>query len=713
MRINALVKLMTLACLAVNISSCGDLFKGDDGETKGEEVPDDIERVKAPLLKFELTNNTYESCDAIQKDVHDYFVDRNELLAEAQKRYEKKQKELEELRKKNPNNNKIAYSESVSDDTTAVGGSEEGFTNSQEEGVSESDYIKIGKYQIFTIQSDLMQVVDRKSLKLVGSIEIGDFSDVQMYSIEDKLLLVGNQFSEQEENDSDCNYAEYGLSSSEPYYNCGQKTAHGQVQQFKLAKGKLPKHVNTQNFTGVLTDSRLTGGRLITVLSDNLPLVEDEALNNNTYGYTYKSGVKIPKNPIKIVDDLISGVACNKVSIRAVRDNDFRITNIFSLDPNDITNTDASVSMLGGGDQIYMTQNSLYITKYGLNWIYGWFDYEHDEGMSEQLIVSKVNFDPDSGKVGYAASGIIKGRVKDQWAFKEYSDGSLSIMTSTGQLWSQDENIAQNHLWVLEQKDTVLDEVGGYHDFGTGEDIRSVRYIEDMAYVVTFKKTDPLFAFDMSTPTEPALLGELKIPGFSVYMHPIGDNRMVGLGFDAADQGDFAYFQGIQVSIFDVNDPKDMKRTSNEILGDRGSKSEATGDHHAFFYDEETSMVGFPLVEVVKSDDVEGYDGQYGNKLKFSGAILYNVENELEEVARVTHRDLLSEECIAQLSRGQWWSTAAKSYDINRIFKVDGNILTISRFGMKVHNLSNPEEVLKTIKYSDVDGICSQNMYYY
>ena len=95
--------------------------------------------------------------------------------------------------------------------------------------------------------------------------------------------------------------------------------------------------------------------------------------------------------------------------------------------------------------------------------------------------------------------------------------------------------------------------------------------------MVTFKKTDPLFAFDLSNPYNPQTLGELHIPGFSTYMHFMDEDHLLTIGFDAEDQGSFAYFQGVMLQIFDVSDPGAMTLEHREIIGTRGTTSDATG----------------------------------------------------------------------------------------------------------------------------------------
>src|SRR5690606_17148454 len=123
--------------------------------------------------------------------------------------------------------------------------------------------------------------------------------------------------------------------------------------------------------------------------------------------------------------------------------------------------------------------------------------------------------------------------------------------TTNGQIW--DPNVYST-ITTLDEKGSKLVELGRIDHLAPTEDIRSVRFRGDVGYVVTFKKTDPLFVLDLSDPSAPTVEGELKIPGFSTYMHPLDEGHLLTMGYDADDQGNFAWFQGIQLQIIGVSD---------------------------------------------------------------------------------------------------------------------------------------------------------------
>ncbi len=218
-----------------------------------------------------------------------------------------------------------------------------------------------------------------------------------------------------------------------------------------------------------------------------------------------------------------------------------------------------------------------------------------------------------NGTIAASGSGNVPGTILNQFAMDE-KDGYLRIATTKGEAWRTDEYASTNNLYVL---DASLTQVGAVEGLARTEQIKSVRFIGDRAYMVTFRTTDPLFVIDLSEPTAPAVLGELKIPGFSEYLHPYGDNLLLGFGQDAADLGDRAYTLGLKVSMFDVSDPASPKETATLYLGDRGSYTELLYNHKALLFDKESNVIGFPVslsaVPQQNKSDPSAYGTQYYN----------------------------------------------------------------------------------------------------
>lgn len=244
---------------------------------------------------------------------------------------------------------------------------------------------------------------------------------------------------------------------------------------------------------------------------------------------------------------------------------------------------------------------------------YGWYDGY--DATPELSVVHRFALETD-GTSSYQASGAVAGHVLNQFAMDEH-ESHLRIATTTGYVGGG--NVFST-MSVLEQQGADLATVGKVDDIAPGEDIRSVRFAGDRGFVVTFKKTDPLFVFDLAEPAMPRILSELKIPGFSTYMHMMDDTHLLTIGYDADDHGDFAYFDGVMLQIFDVSDPLDPLLAHKEIIGTRGSSSEALTNHLAFNYFAPKDLLAIPMTICEGGDD-----GSYGDEMTFSGLMVYDV----------------------------------------------------------------------------------------
>ena len=275
----------------------------------------------------------------------------------------------------------------------------------------------------------------------------------------------------------------------------------------------------------------------------------------------------------------------------------------------------------------------------------------------------------------YLASGHVKGHVLNQFSMDEY-DGHLRVATSWGKVPNPD---VHSTLSVLEQNAGELNTVGIVDEIAPHEDIRSVRFEGDRGFVVTFKKTDPLYTFDLSKPTKPRIAGELKIPGFSTYMHFLDPTHLLTIGYDAADQGSFAYFTGVLLQIFDVTDLSNPTLAHKTVIGTRGSSSEALTNHLAFNLWNDKLAVPMTICEG------GGTNGMYGTNMTFSGLIVYDVsvQDGLAERGRVAHpgpNGMYTANC------NNWWTNASSV--VERSIFMDDYVYSVARNIMRVQDLN-------------------------
>jgi len=258
------------------------------------------------------------------------------------------------------------------------------------------------------------------------------------------------------------------------------------------------------------------------------------------------------------------------------------ITTISSIDLRSPADR-VSVCVAGLESTVYASPAALYLTQpLGFSqWGFG----PGQNASREQIL--KFAFE-DAGPT-FRGEGSVQGHLAgaiDSFALGE-NDGVLGVVTST---WS-----SEHHLSLLRERQATadgeprqLEEIAHLPSQAEpapigkpGESIRSVRFVGERVYVVTFKKIDPLYIIDISRPESPRIAGEVEVPGFSDYLHPIGSDLLLGVGKDAVDMESFAWFQGVKLELFDVSDPARLSSVASIVAGMRGSQSAALGDHHA------------------------------------------------------------------------------------------------------------------------------------
>jgi hypothetical protein len=259
-----------------------------------------------------------------------------------------------------------------------------------------------------------------------------------------------------------------------------------------------------------------------------------------------------------------------------------------------------------------------------------------DSDGGEETVIHK--FSIYRGEVCYRGSGTVPGSILNQFSLDEH-DGYLRVATTIGHV-SGAGGGSRSNVYVLNETMAI---VGSLEGLAPGERIYSSRFVGDRGYLVTFKKVDPFFVIDLSDPESPQVLGYLKIPGFSSYMQPLDANHVLGLGKDTVDAagGDFAWFQGVKLSLFDVTDVDNPKELSKYVIGERGTSSEALGDHKAFLFIPSHNLVVIPvdLVEGSLLDILSAPVGLFLPDQRWQGVYVLSVtvENGIQYRGRISH----------------------------------------------------------------------------
>lgn len=251
-----------------------------------------------------------------------------------------------------------------------------------------------------------------------------------------------------------------------------------------------------------------------------------------------------------------------------------------------------TLALAAGGDLVYASADRMYVaTSQADQWPVPLVDAPlvdgpEPAGAGNGTSTGVHAFDASGDTTTYIASGQVPGWTPDRWSFSEH-EGRLRVASMLGSMWDPRESAVT----VLEEKGDLLTRVGTVAGMGRGEQIQSVRWFDDLAVIVTFRQVDPLYTVDLSDPTQPEVLGELKIPGFSAYLHPVGDDLLFGVGQDATTRG---WSRGSQVSLFDLADLADPKRLSSLGLG-RHRYSIVEEDSRSFSYLPEDRIALVPL----------------------------------------------------------------------------------------------------------------------
>ncbi len=324
---------------------------------------------------------------------------------------------------------------------------------------------------------------------------------------------------------------------------------------------------------------------------------------------------------------------------------------------------------------------------------------------TERTVIQKFSL---KNNVKYEGGASVKGSVLNQFSMDEYN-GFFRIATTTEAVWGrqpvmpvfggQEQKPVKpqlNHVYVLDSK---LKQVGKLEDIAPNERIYSARFIGDRAYLVTFKKTDPLFVINLADPTNPEILGKLKIPGYSDYLHPYDATHLIGIGKSAVEAkefgGEFAWYQGVKLSLFDVSDVEHPKEVAKYEIGDRGSDSNALHDHKAFLFDKNKNLLVIPvlLAKIDESKYPEGVpDNAYGDFV-FQGAYVFTVTPENGFVLRGTVTHATDQDV---LKSGYYWFSDSS---VKRAAFIENALYTISYNFVKANDLNT----LQLLNYVQLD----------
>ncbi len=535
-------------------------------------------------------------------------------------------------------------------------------TNTQVEGVDEADVIKTDGNYIYQVNRNRILIISAKNpakMQVVSKIEFSnnDFSPAELYIDQTKLIVVGH---------SSINIADPYYSSQSkramfpPAYYSHQSTRALVYDMQNKAQLKLTRELEIE---GNYISSRKLGNTLYLLSNENIYYATEDDIMLPSYRDTAASAkpVSIGYNQLRYFPDHIYPAYIN----------------IAAINTANAAQKAQVESYLGNAENIYASTSNLYIaaSTYQPSVRPLLKDSAAD---SPRQLTTLYKFALKPSGMAYSGKGEVPGTILNQFSMDE-DQGYFRIATTTGEVWATGSEISKNNIYVL---DSDMKLIGRLEDIAPGEKIYSTRFMGDRAYMVTFKKVDPFFVISLQNPAKPYILGKLKIPGYSDYLHPYDQNHIIGFGKDTIEtklengQDSMAFYQGLKVALFDVSDVKNPQEISKVIIGDRGTDSELLSNHKALLFSREKQLLAFPVtvMKIRESDKKQAASGwpAYGS-FEYQGAYIYQIDLKkgLQFKGRITH---LSQEDL--LKAGDNWYDTEKNID--RIIYIGNNLYTLS-----------------------------------
>lgn len=453
-------------------------------------------------------------------------------------------------------------------------------TNVREEGVGEADTVKTDGKNLYILNGQTVSIVGIESDTLEPESQItmdSEGNNTEIYLLEDRLIVLGEKTEEEK----------------------GYTT----VSIYDTSNPKKPIEINKFTQSGYYNSMREKDG-YIYIISNYCPTLPQARTDISAY---------IPE---------VDGTTLDAADIYMPQENTadrYTVITAFSLeDPQNHTDTKA---VFGNSGRCYISSENIYLTENC---------YNDEDSTVTRTSIKKISF--RDGKLEPVAQVKVDGLLNDSFSIDEY-DGYLRMVTTIDsiennrgvmpllnfnsgsaaeQKEAKTESLTGNALFVLDQN---LETVGEIRGLAPDEQIYSARFMGETVYFVTYRQTDPLFSADLSDPENPEIIGKLKIPGFSEYLHPYGEGKLLGIGMDTDEEG--ITTEGVKISMFDITDPGNVEEVSKYVLeGMYGT--DVAYDYRCAFVDAEKNMIGFTAYGNTNGYYIFTYDETEGFREIFS-----------------------------------------------------------------------------------------------
>jgi inhibitor of cysteine peptidase len=622
----------------------------------------------------------------------------------------------------------IAVAKGVSLPSSSIGSADHSTTNVQVAGVDEPDFVKNdGKY-IYIISGTTLAIVDAypaSSASVVSRTEIED-TPSNLFIDGNRLVLFTTGSEETDTSSSSPSGATPALMvKSMPYYPYRTSLPVTHAIFYDIGDRAHPKVLRDYTIDGDYIDARLIGS--------NLYLVTREQV------YTYD----MDRITVPAVREGSKTVIAPEVYYFDNPEYQYAFTTVSSFDTSSAKEKEAKTYLVGSGNLLYVSENAMYITYQKYHNIYRpmraepmlavddmqgsgsgvassgiaapvlWEDFNKMSETDKQAAIDKLkNAEEEAlqkkeidqtttaihkiaisnGAITYIARGDVPGILESQFSMDEYKN-NLRVAT-TSSVYTARGSYEYNNVFVL---DSGMKTIGSLTHIAEQEKIYSTRFIGDRLYMVTFKRVDPFFVIDLSTPTAPKILGKLKIPGYSDYLHPYDATHIIGIGKETGtnDWGGVST-KGLKLALFDVSDVDHPTQIDKVEIGDAGTDSAALSDHKAFLFDKEKNLLVIPA-RVVQNEPVVTNKRGISQPNIWYGAYVFGVTPETGFTLRGTVRHGTGSD------QYYWYGSSAN--EVKRSLYIDNVLYTLSTKKILANSLSDINTTIATISLPGGDDV--------
>lgn len=588
-------------------------------------------------------------------------------------------------------------------------------TNVQVAGVDEPDFVKNDARYIYVISGSILTIVDAYPAASASIISKTDLEDTprEIFISGDRLVLFKTGTSDiatagtQQETDTREKIAI--MPPRYPYYRSAPVT---QAVFYDISDRAHPKMLKDYTIDGDYMNARMIGSTVYLLSRESV--------------YPYDDRIIVPA-----VRESSRVIMAPDVYYFDNPEPQYDFTTITSFDAGNGATKDAKTFLIGSGNIVYVSSQSMYVTYQKYHNIYRPMrgivepvlgtavggsasgiaresspallnDFNTMSEAEKQAVIAELKSGEQeairkreidqtttvihkigisNGAITYLAKGEIPGYLKNQFAMDEYGD-KLRVAT-TSDVWTTRGQYEYNNVLVL---DNAMKTVGSLTHIAEQEKIYSTRFIGDRLYMVTFKRIDPFFVIDLSTPSSPKILGKLKIPGYSDYLHPYDKNHIIGIGKETATtEWGGVSTKGLKLALFDVTDVEHPKQIDKVEIGDAGTDSAALTDHKAFLFDKNKNLLVFPARVVQNANTPEKYSGD--QQRIWYGAYVFGVTPETGFVLKGT---------VEHSSQGgyAWYGSP---YEVKRSLYIGDMLYTLSQKQILASSLSRVNTTIATI----------------